>query len=62
MTKFMLCFLKVFQHSHEPQTKTKQKQAPITLKNISGERTIARLRGGGKENGCKKPWGMNNAA
>lgn len=44
-----------------PPTKRKQKQAHITLKNISGERAIGRG-GRGGEDGLKKSGGMDNAA
>ena len=44
-----------------PHTKRKQKQAHITLKNISGERAIGRG-GRGEEDGLKKSGSMDNAA
>ena len=49
-----------------PHTKRKQKQAHITLKNISGERAIGRGGEGGggrgEEGGLKKSGSMDNAA
>ena len=48
-----------------PHTKRKQKQAPMTLKNISGERAIGRGGGGGggaEEDGLKKFCAMADAA